>query len=466
MRRLAAAFILLLLHTPLRAQSQRGSIEGTVRDSSGAMLPGASITVTNAETGSVFRTLSGDSGAYVAPQLLPGFYNVTAELTGFKQLRIERVQVNVDSAVVLGLEMELGQINETVTVEGETALVNTESGALGHVVQNRQIVDLPLNGRNVFDLVNLTPGSFRLGGLISIAGGRTAGASAMLDGVYNSRGGLGQENIELSPPIDSMQEFKVQSNNMSAEFGRAAGGVVNATTRGGTNQFHGSAYEFLRNDLFDSQGWGVDQKASLRRNQFGATFGGPIRKNRSFFFYNYDGFRERRAEVRTRRVPTARERAGDFSQTQFETSPGVSGGILPIYDPLTGNPNGSGRTAFTNNMIPADRIDPIAQRLIALIPLPNLRNADGSIPETDNYFVQAPFVLNRWTIDSKMNWNATDKLTSTPRTAPSSASSCRGRPWAAATPEPAKATRTMSRPARLLPFPPTSSWTRTSASFE
>src|SRR5213593_4568751 len=196
MRRLVAACILLLIHAPLCAQSQRGSIEGTIRDSSGAILPGASITITNAETGSLFRTLSGDSGAYVAPQLLPGFYNVAAELTGFKQLRIERVQVNVDSAVVLDLKMELGQINETVTVEGETALVNTESGALGHVVQNRQIVDLPLNGRNVFDLVNLTPASFRLGGLVSIGGGRTAGASAMLDGVYNSRGARGAARSE------------------------------------------------------------------------------------------------------------------------------------------------------------------------------------------------------------------------------------------------------------------------------
>src|SRR5262249_23670300 len=141
------------------------------------------------------------------------------------------------------------------------------------------------------------------------------------------------------------QEFKVQASNMSAEFGRATGGLVNATTKTGTNEFHGTLYEFLRNDVLDSKGWDVDEKAPLKRNQFGATFGGPIRKNRSFFFYNYDAFRERRGVVRTRRVPTERERAGDFSQTTFESSAGVSGGVLPIYDPQTG-------LQFAGNIIP------------------------------------------------------------------------------------------------------------------
>src|SRR5262249_55178943 len=183
--------------------------------------------------------------------------------------------------------------------------------------------------------------------------------------------------IEMNPPVDSMQEFKVQTNNMSAEFGRATGGVVNATTKSGTNQFRGSVYEFLRNDILDSRGWGVDTKAPLRRNQFGGTFGGPIRQNRLFFFYNYDGRREHRGVVRTRRVPTELERRGDFSATTFESSAGVSGGVLPIYDPVT-------RLQFPGNVLPASRLDPVAVKTLQFVPLPN-RTPDNPITGAGNW---------------------------------------------------------------------------------
>jgi Carboxypeptidase regulatory-like domain len=357
--------IICLLSTSLLAQGQRGSIGGTITDSTRGILPGATLTITNDETGSVFKATSLENGTFLAAQLLPGKYTVVAEVPGFKQLKIEHIQVNVDQAVSLNLQLQVGELSETVKVESETALINTETSAVGHVVQNRQIVELPLNGRNVFDLVNLTPASFRSqGGLVSIAGGRTQTASAMLDGVFNSRGGIAAEGIEMNPPIDSMQEFKVQANNMSAEFGRATGGLVNATTKTGTNEFHGVLYEFLRNEVLDSKGWDVDEKASLKRNQFGGTFGGPIVKNKSFFFYNYDGFRERRGVVRTRRVPTERERAGDFSQTTFESSAGVSGGILPIYDPQTG-------LQFPGNVIPSSRQDSVSLNVLKYVPLPN-----------------------------------------------------------------------------------------------
>jgi hypothetical protein len=356
----------LLFTSLLLAQGQRGSIGGVATDSSGAVLPGVSVTITNADTGSAFKTVTGDRGEYLVPQLLPGFYNIVAELSGFKKVEVTRAQLNIEQELSINLKLEVGTVNEVVTVEAEAALVNTESGSLGHVVQNRQIVDLPLNGRNVFDLVNLTPAAFKPPGnsLMSIAGGRAATASAMLDGVFNSRGGLGQEGIELQPPVDSMQEFKVQSNSMSAEFGRATGGVINATTKSGTNQFHGSVYEFLRNDILDSRGWNVDTKAPLRRNQFGGTIGGPIRQNKTFFFYNYDGQRQHRGVVRTRRVPTDAERRGDFSATTFEASAGVSGGVLPIYDPRTG-------AQFPGNVIPASRLDPVAVKMLAYLPLPN-----------------------------------------------------------------------------------------------
>ncbi len=377
--RIAASVLssLVVLAGVSLAQGARGSIGGTIMDASGSVLVGVKVTVANAETGSSFESLSDEHGKYLAPQLLPGYYRVRAELAGFKQTQVERVQVNIDQAVALDLRLEVGQVTESVTIEGEALQLNTESGSVGHVVQNRQINDLPLNGRNAFDLVNLTPASFRIGGAVSVAGGRTMTASALLDGAFNSRGGLGQEGIEISPPIDSMQEFKVQANSMSSEFGRSAGGIINATTKSGTNRFRGSLYEFMRNDLFDSKGWNVDQKAPLRRNQFGATFGGPIRRNRSFFFYNYDGFRESRGVVRTRRVPTELERQGDFSRTTFESSAGVSGGVLPIYDPQTGR-------QFAGNVIPTNRLDPVAVKLLAFLPLPN-RPPDNPITGAGNY---------------------------------------------------------------------------------
>jgi hypothetical protein len=371
----ALCTLFLFPNAPL-AQGQRGSISGTITDATGAVLTGVTVTVTNEETASTFKTVSEDNGGYLAPQLLPGFYRLQAEVQGFRQLRVERVQVNIDQAVLLDLRLEVGQdpFTLTITVEGEPPLVNTQSGSVGHVVQNRQIVDLPLNGRDAFDLVNLTPASFGIGGTISIAGGRTQAASALLDGVFNSRGGLGAEGIEIRPPIDSMQEFKVQASDMSAEFGRTSAGLVNAATKSGTNQFHGSAYEFLRNELFDSKGWGVDVKAPLKRNQFGATLGGPIRKDKTFFFYNYDGFRERRGVVRTRRVPTAEEQQGDFSLTR-----GDSGAILPIFDPHTGAP-------FPGNIIPASRQDSVARKVFDLkfIPLPN-RPPDNPITQAGNW---------------------------------------------------------------------------------
>ncbi|MBI4470469.1 MAG: carboxypeptidase regulatory-like domain-containing protein [Acidobacteria bacterium] len=285
----------LLVGTSL-AQSPRGSIGGIITDPAGGLLAGVRVTISNEQTGSSFETISSHDGTYLAPQLLPGSYRVKAERAGFTQLMISHVQVNIDQAVVANLDLKVGDITETITVEAAVSLIDVESGSVGYVVQNRQIVDLPLNGRNVFDLLDLTPGSFRIGPASSIAGGRTLSASARLDGVFDSRGGLGIKNIEMSPPVDSMQEFKVHANSMSTEFGRTSSGLINATTKSGTNQYHGSVYEFLRNDLLDSRGWGVDEKAPLRRNQFGATFGGPIRKNKTLFFYNYDGFREHRAD--------------------------------------------------------------------------------------------------------------------------------------------------------------------------
>ena len=366
----------------LWSQAQYGSIGGHVLDATGAVITGVAVTVVSAGGGQPMRVVSDAEGRYLAPQLLPGFYNIQAEHAGFKSLRLSRVKVDISQNVALDLELQVGAVAETVSVSSEAILVTTVSGSVGHLVDNKEIVELPLNGRNVFDLVNLAPGSFRApGGQVSIGGGRPTAAVAMLDGIVNSRGGLADQNIEMNPPIDLMQEFKVEANNYSVEFGRTNAGVVNATTKSGTNDFRGTLYEFLRNDILDSKGWNVDRKASLRRNQFGAAIGGPIVRNRSFFFYNYDGFREQRGVVRTRTVPLEPWRRGDFFGLvrQQTTAAGPVAVALPLYDPATGQ-----RELFPNNRIPENRLDPVARKALSFVPLPN-RPPDNPITQTGNW---------------------------------------------------------------------------------
>ena len=362
-------------------QAQYGSIGGRVLDATGAVVANAAVTVIYADTGQATKVGSDAEGRYLAPQLLPGFYTVQVEHAGFKTLSVSKVKVDISQNVTLDLTLQLGSVAENVSVSSEAVLVTTVSGSIGHLVDNKEIVELPLNGRNVFDLVNLAPGAFRRGGEVSIAGGRTSSATAMLDGINNSRGGLGGANIEMNPPIELMQEFKVESSNYSAQYGRSNAGVVNATTRSGSNDFRGTLYEFLRHDKLDTRGWNADEKAPLRRSQFGAAVGGPIARNRTFFFYNFDGFRERRGVVRTRTAPLEAWRQGDFFglARQQNTAAGPVATPLLIY-----NPAGGQRAAFDNNRIPESQLDPVARKALAQVPLPN-RAPDNPITHGGNW---------------------------------------------------------------------------------
>ena len=363
--------------TCLWGQAQQGSIGGRVIDASGAVISGVAIRAVNSENGQRVTISSDAEGRYLIPQLLPGFYDLAVEHSGFKRLDISRIKVDTNQNVTQDIVLELGTVTEKISVDAQSALVDTVSGSVGHLVDNKEILELPLNGRNVFDLVNLTPTSFRLGGQVSIGGGRMGSASPMLDGIYNSRGGLAPTNIEMNPPIDIMQEFRVETNNYSAQYGRSNGGIVNATTKSGTNSFHGVLFEFVRNDRFDSRAWAADRKSPLRRNQYGGSLGGPIARNRTFFFYNYDAFRERRGVTRTRTVPLAAWRQGDFSALQRQV--GSSGQPLPIYDPATGS-----LEVFPGNRIPSARLDSVAVKTLALLPAPN-RSPDNPITQAGNW---------------------------------------------------------------------------------
>jgi hypothetical protein len=371
----------LLLVPGLVAQAQYGSIGGRAADSSGAVIPGVTIAVTNAETGQSVRVVTGPDGSFLVPQVLPGTYNIHVAHTGFKPLQVTGIKVNINQNVAQDLTLEVGAVTESVTVQSTAAMVDTVSGSVGHVVENKEILELPLNGRNVFDLVALTPASFRLAGEISIGGGRTSSAMAMLDGTMNSRGGIGAQGIEMDPPVDIMQEFRVETNSYSAQYGRSNAGIVNATTKSGTNAFHGVLYEFMRNDVIDSRGWNADIKAPLRRNQFGGSLGGPIVRNRTLFFYNADAFVERRGVVRTRTVPLAAWRTGNLAglQRQQNTPAGPVPQALAIYDPATDQ-----RQVFPGNLIPTSRLDPVALKAISYVPLPN-RPPDNPIIQGGNW---------------------------------------------------------------------------------
>lgn len=354
------------------AQAPLGAVTGTVRDSSGAVIPGAKVDVSNEATGIGLSVETQSNGVFLAPQLAPGDYRVTITASGFKQLDIANLKVDVGATLTQDATLTVGQVTETVRVEGLSSLVDTTSGQVGTTIQTSYVLEMPLSSRNVFTLVNLVPGAFYRGNDISLGGGRTRSAQILIDGVTSSRGGVAAQQVDLTPPVDSMQEFKVEVNAMGAENGRSSAGSVNAVTRSGTNRFNGSFYEFLRNDALDAAGWNNDTKPPLRRNNFGATIGGPIRRNRTFFFYNYDGLRERTGNSTTRSVGLREWRRGDFSSAMRDA--GGRAVFVPIYDPDTGTGvfgNPRSNTPFPNNTIPASRLDPVAAKAAAFIPAAN-----------------------------------------------------------------------------------------------
>jgi hypothetical protein len=367
--RLLLAIPLLFAATAL-AQVQTGRMTGTVYDPNKAAVPNAAITVTEKATGVARRVASNETGAYVVTALNPGIYDVAVSAPGFRTTLRPGVEMSVGKDLILDLDLVLGETNVTVEVTAEVPLLNSESGNLGHVMANQQITDLPLNGRGFNELARLTPGVVLLGGTgnvnrirpeffngTTISGVRGRQVSYYLDGADTSEQHQGGSWIQTS--IDGLQEFSVQQNAYSAEHSRS-GSFFNATTKSGTNSVRGVLYEFLRNDQMDARNFFANGRDILKRNQFGASVGGPVvlprihnGKNRTFFFVNYEGARERQGNVNNRNSPTRAMLEGDFSN-----HPNT------IYDPLTTRPNPSGsgavRTPFGNNRIPADRLSPQA----------------------------------------------------------------------------------------------------------
>lgn len=358
------------------AQVDTGAISGSVTDASGAVIPSAKVVITNVETNIAVNLITNATGFYAAPALKPGSYKIAVTMDGFRGAVRTGIQLRVQERLELDFNLEVGTAASEVTVTASAPLLESETSSLGQVVERRTITDLPLNGRNFIQLATLTAGTLpstrtaERDNFVS-NGARAIQNSYLLDGVDNKNRILGYDKSSaqvVQPVIDAIQEFKVQTSTFSAEFGQAAGGVVNVTLRSGTNQFHGTLFEFLRNSKLDAtpyfQPVGGGKPAFIQ-NQFGATFGGPVIKDRTFFFGSWQSSREINAAPQVATVPLAPMRAGEFGATR-------------MYDPAT--LRGNVRDLFPNNAIPSSRWDPVAVKLAALYPAANL---SGSVR---NYF--------------------------------------------------------------------------------
>jgi hypothetical protein len=401
---LGLAFCLIASFSPLRAQTTAGSIVGTVTDPSGAVIAGAVVTITNMGTNIGVKTKTDAAGEYVVTPLEVGKYSVSVEAIGFKRSVRPDIPVNVQDRVRVDVKLEVGQVSDTVEVAGAAPILETDTSYLGEVVESQRIVDLPLNGRFFTRLAVLTAGTAP-----TPAGARdenTGGFSAngvrpyqndyILDGVDNnslSEDLSSQSSFVIGPAPDAIQEFKVQTNSMSAEFGRSGGAVLNVTIKSGTNDLHGTAYEFLRNSDLDANNFFNNANgapiAPFKQNQFGFSIGAPILmpkvyngKNRTFFFFDYEGTRIRTGNTFLATVPTDGMRQGNFSPVS-----GVP--FNTIYDPTSGTVNASGdavgRVPYPGNIIPQANLNPIAVKLLNMFPQPNTPGQFNNFGPANNY---------------------------------------------------------------------------------
>ncbi len=397
--RVAAQLTALSLIVSAAAWGQgTAEITGTVADSSGAAMSGAKVTVTNTATSAKRSATTNESGIYDLPALAPGNYDMTVESAGFRSSERKGMELQVAQVARLDFTMQVGNVSDTIEVSGGAPILESENATLGTVIENKRIIDLPLNGRNPLQLVSLTPGATtngpassqgqqRMGGArngfsLNVAGQRTSNNHYQLDGVENTDPNF--NTYLFLPSVDALQEFKVETGTYGAEYGRGLS-QINMTTRSGTNEYHGTLFEFLRNSNLDAKNFfdPAGPIAPFKRNQFGGTVGGPVAipkvfngRDKLFFFFDYEGLRERKAQTAVFNMPPALDRTGNFS-----------GSSAIIYDPQTRVVDANGKvisqSAFPGNIIPANRLTPTAVTALKnWFPLPNRGNPNGY---TSNY---------------------------------------------------------------------------------
>ena len=379
-------FLLLtaILAGVVSAQVDRGVIEGTVRDATGGVVPKAAVTITETQTNNRFEVVADAQGAYVSPPLKVGTYSVSVSAAGFKVYTRQGIVLNVQDRLRVDAAMEVGGTTEQVLVVGDVPPVQTDTSSLGQIITEQVVEEMPLNGRNYINLATLTAGVIytntgtngNVGGAFSSNGTRATLNNYMLDGIDNNSNDGGANEVPTN--VDAIAEFKIQTNSYDAEFGRSGGAALNVVIKSGTNQIHGSVFEFFQNAYLNAQNFFATTKAlSTKFNQPGVTFGAPIIKNKLFFFGDYQLTDTRTPTIARSSVPTAAQIAGNFSAP----------GLKTIYDP--NSTSGGTRTAFPGNIIPASEISPIGQAYAALYPAPNVPGA------TKNNFILEPTGANR-----------------------------------------------------------------------
>src|SRR5712691_10379440 len=405
---------LLVLAPSASAQKITGLITGTVTDPSGAAVPGATVTVVNERTGAAREAATNEQGSFSFPEADAGTYTLTVTKTGFKKLTQKNVELHVADVTNLNVKMEMGAATEIVEVEASALVINTQTGDVGNIMLGEQVRELPMNGRNFVQLTTLVPGAavgesfdnknkgLFAGVDISFSGAPSVNNQWTVDGAGNNDIGS-QRTILVYPSIDGIEEFKIQRNSYGPEFGGAGGAQINVVTKGGSNQYHGDFYYFGRNDALNAKNYFLQsgctapgdtscKKQMLRRNDFGYTVGGPIKKDKVYFFWSEEWNRERRGRVHHHCVPTQAERNGDFSNPVCGPAP---------TDPATGMP-------FPGNIIPSSSLSPAGQAYLAPFPLPNLSTPNS---KGENWVTQVRIPVDWREENIRGDWNITKNTT-------------------------------------------------------
>jgi hypothetical protein len=415
--------VITLLLGAIHGQTFTGTISGVVTDPNGGAIAGAAIRARNEATNDIRQATSNAEGLYIFSQLVPGAYEVSAESPGFRKSVQTGAALRVNQTLELNFSMQIGEVTQIVEVSAGVSMLDTQSANRYVTLDQQTVLDLPVNARNPFALVHVNAGviAVRTGisqatqdqnhNRFSMNGGRGQAGLTLIDGVPASAVDWG--GLIASPSVDSVQEVNIARNQFDAQFGKSDGGAVNMITRGGSNDFHGAVFEFLRNDKLDANSW-ANNRAGLKRvlfqrNQFGGTFSGPISRNKRLYFFGaYEGLRQGSPGTTITTVPTALQRAGDFSQT-FN----ANGTLSQIFDPFStrANPSGSGfiRDPFPGNRIPSGMFDPVAQKIIALYPMPN---TPGDQPTNARNFAAAgktTTINDR--MDIRIDWARNEKMT-------------------------------------------------------
>jgi hypothetical protein len=427
-RRLAFILLaILMVPAALQAQEARGTIAGRVIDPSGAVVAGAEIRVTNVATGTSIAGRTNDSGNYAIPYLLPGVYNVIAELAGFKKAERAGIEVRVNDILDVSLQLQVGNVNETIEVVAAAPLLESTTVSVGQVVDGRRLTELPIQAGNAFELVLLAPGVLNTTNMRQRKAGFGNASSQFktngnqlysneftLDGVPNTFTFTDSPQVAFQPPRSAVSEFKVNTSAYDASLGHTAGAVVNLVTKGGTNQFHGEVHEWLTNSALDSstffQNRAGQAKPVYQDNQYGASIGGPVLlpklykgSKRTFFLYAWESNQFGKPITNIGTVATAAERNGDLSALL------AVGSSYQIYDPLTTTPATGGRLSrqpLANNVIPDKRIDPVARKLMAYWPAPN---TPGTVDGQNNYTRATKDTMDYWVHFARLDHNFSER---------------------------------------------------------